>query len=257
MSHMSHISWECKCCGLLNRHFRRQCQACFRGNPNVPNVHERTLRDKWYQIISSALPSDCQIDIVIQIMADFAYPIHFGVYAAFPEHLIYINRDGRCKYKYANNQYWDSPLSHNNDFGGTIKMFGTNYFHKLGKKNIKYHEFEKWDYDFTTNTLTLYGYDEVWTFMGNPATPVFVTSWAVIFVGELCYGNVASGKELTIQPDSYPTKIEQSEYEWNFTLYSKSHHDVPLQIVKQWNDASWNTILKLSDRHEFFFMEEL
>ena len=218
--------WQCDRCELLNAAHRKECQACFIENPNEMNdnlnemsAHEKTLRHEFFEIISSSLPQQFEINLITQLITDFAYPIHYGVYAAFTSNVLLINKNGTCKYKW-HDTYFTSPLKSNlesNSEYGSIE-----YFHKIGEENITYYPWETWNYDFKTNTIKIRAFSKAHCF-----------SWALQAIGEIKYGNSSYRY-------SEGTWEEQSDYEWHLAVIEKYADVHNPQSVNRWTNERWN-----------------
>ena len=210
----------------------KEYQSCIKNTFDKKNVseHESKLRDEWKQILSDILPTELHIDLIIHDIADYAYPIHYGLYAGYWCKLLYLNRNGQCKYQWLDD-YWGSPL---NKHLPTIKCcydFGI----EMTENKLKYHEFEKWDYDFNTNTLSLRAYE---SYLGS----------INIFICKLKYGN----KTDFFKKESL--NIAQSEYEWRWEYECKTNFDTNLNNADI--DQLFGKLTKKEDVEagNFFFM---
>lgn len=162
---------------------------------DVISEHESRLRGEWAQTLSDILPTGLQIDIIIKDIAEYSYPIYYGIYAGYWCKLIYLNRNGQCKYEWKDD-YWHSPL---NQHPATVKCCN-DLRRRIIENKLKYQQFDKWDYDFNTNTLSIRAYGD------------YLDSLQIITC-KLEYGNKAEGFQKDFKSWN---DMEQSEYEWTW-----------------------------------------
>merc|ERR1711933_209632 len=98
--------------------------------------------------------------------------------------------------------------------------------------------FERWTYDFETNTITLYVWEDK-IFHGPQ-----------LVIGQLKYGNVLENDE---------KKVKQSEYEWGFEaqIY-RTKKKLRWGVVNTWSQEDWDRLKnEESEEKHFWFMNDL